>query len=208
MTKPNEIFEENFEYYAEQLARMDVGALAHDLGLEREREHFRLRFFDETYCISPKGKIVTPAGERASYLVMVILSKYLLLCPSQPHDDPEWVSFRDFKRASHSTNFDYLFSDTERVFATRYANAVGILRQAGQTVGGRPEEMSLNYDLAMRFDALPRLSLLLLFNDADPDFPAKCTILFQRQAEWYLDPESLAMCGAQLARRLKRTAAV
>jgi hypothetical protein len=41
--------------------------------------------------------------------------------------------------------------------------------------------------------ALPRISLLLLFNDGDEEFPAKCTVLFQRHAEYYLDPECLAI---------------
>jgi hypothetical protein len=54
----------------------------------------------------------------------------------------------------------------------------------------------------VRFEALPRVSLLLLFNDRDDEFPAGCTVLFNRQAESYLDPESLAMTGGLLSRRL------
>jgi hypothetical protein len=44
---------------------------------------------------------------------------------------------------------------------------------------------------------------LLLFNNSDDEFPVKCTVLFQRHAEFYLDPESLAMSGAFLALSLK-----
>ncbi len=63
--------------------------------------------------------------------------------------------------------------------------------------------MDVAYDLSYRFEALPRLSLLLLFNDADEDFPAKCMVLFEKHAEEYLDLESLAMTGAILVRNLK-----
>ena len=48
------------------------------------------------------------------------------------------------------------------------------------------------------------MSLLLLFNDRDDEFPAGCTMLFNRNAESYLDPESLAMTGSFLAKRLNR----
>ena len=52
----------------------------------------------------------------------------------------------------------------------------------------------------MKFQALPRIVLLLLFNDGDEEFPAKCTVLFERHAEHYRDPESLAMTSTWLAR--------
>jgi hypothetical protein len=38
--------------------------------------------------------------------------------------------------------------------------------------------------------------------DADKNFPAQCTLLFQRDAASYLDMECLAMVGATLAARL------
>ena len=73
-------------------------------------------------------------------------------------------------------------------------------------MGGFAHQMEISYDLAVKFDALPRISLLLLFNDGDEEFPAKCTVLFQKHAEYYLDPESLAMTGACLAKALKQIA--
>jgi len=57
----------------------------------------------------------------------------------------------------------------------------------------------------MQLDALPRISLLLLYNDCDEEFPAQCTVLFQKHAEFYLDPESLVMTSAGLAKQLAQT---
>jgi hypothetical protein len=57
----------------------------------------------------------------------------------------------------------------------------------------------------MQFNAFPYISLLLLFNDGDDEFPARCSVLFQKQAEFYLDPESLSMTGALLTKNLKKT---
>jgi hypothetical protein len=59
--------------------------------------------------------------------------------------------------------------------------------------------MDWSYQFTARFEALPRVPLLLLFNDEDEDFPAQCTLLFQRRAEKFLDMECLAICGWLLA---------
>jgi hypothetical protein len=45
----------------------------------------------------------------------------------------------------------------------------------------------------MEFDPLPQVPILLLFNDADEEFPAQCLLLFERRAEKYLDMESMAI---------------
>jgi hypothetical protein len=47
---------------------------------------------------------------------------------------------------------------------------------------------------------------LILFNDADEEFPAQCMVLFERRAENYLDMECLAMVGMLLFEQLKRAA--
>ncbi|MFH0997654.1 MAG: DUF3786 domain-containing protein, partial [Pseudomonadota bacterium] len=62
-----------------------------------------------------------------------------------------------------------------------------------------------SYDLSMQVYALPRVSLLLLFNDGDDEFTARCSVLFQKQAKSYLDLESLAMTSTLLANNLKKT---
>jgi hypothetical protein len=56
--------------------------------------------------------------------------------------------------------------------------------------------------VSVSFAVLPRLSLLLLLNDADDNFPFDGKVLFQRQGEYYLDPESLAMTSGLLAKKL------
>jgi hypothetical protein len=55
----------------------------------------------------------------------------------------------------------------------------------------------------MQFNALPKIPVLLLFNDADEEFPAQCAVLFERRAENFLDMECLAMVGMLLFEYLK-----
>lgn len=205
MTKPNDIFEKNYQDYCRQVAALDIRAMAADLGIEETDGRLTLPFFDETYWVSKTG-ILALSGNRPNYTAAVILSKYLLMCPSKPREDLDWVSFRDFKVTSHFTNLNYFSSDTEKAIEHSFAGRLNALARACQAISGVPEKMPLTYDLSIRFDALPRIAMLLLFNDKDDEFPAKCTVLFQKHAETYLDPESLAMCGAHLAKRLKTTA--
>jgi hypothetical protein len=46
--------------------------------------------------------------------------------------------------------------------------------------------------------------ILVLFNDADEEFPARCSVLFQRRAEHFLDAESLAVLGSCFKQRIEK----
>ena len=95
-------------------------------------------------------------------------------------------------------------TSAERPIIKIFSGRIDALSDASQKLGGKPIELSSSYDLSMEFIALPKIKILLLFNDSDGNFPASCSILFQRQAEEYLDPESLIMVGIALTNRLKR----
>jgi hypothetical protein len=76
------------------------------------------------------------------------------------------------------------------------------LEKSSKTLGGFTPDLQLAYDLCMQFKALPRVPTLLLFNDADDEFPAHCSILFKQASDKFLDAESLAILGEILSRRL------
>ena len=206
MIDSSNIFETNYIEYCSQIAEIDFDAIKEKLGLIFDGERIFIPFFNRRYLVSNNG-IVDEAGNRPrnrfDYMVSVILAKYILLCPDRSHYDPEWVAFKDFKRVSHFTNVNYFSSDTERAIEKYFSGKLNELSRACIKLGGIRHEMSSSYDLAMQFSALPHISLLLLFNDSDDEFPAKCTVLFQKHAEFYLDPESLAMSGTFLASSLK-----
>ena len=48
------------------------------------------------------------------------------------------------------------------------------------------------------------IPIIILYNDADEEFSAKCSVLFESRAEKYLDAECLAMIGWQLFSHLKK----
>lgn len=203
MFDASEIFEKHYEDYCAQIAAANFESIKDVLGIEHDGHRLQIPFYNRQYLASSDG-ITDTSGNRPDYMVCVILSKYILLCPGQPHHDPEWASFKDMKRASHFLNVNFFASDTEAAIAKHFSGRLEDLSEACEKLGGSPHEMQVSYDLSMQFKALPRISVLLLFNDGDEEFPARCSVLFQRHAQFYLDPESLAMTGAFLAGSLKR----
>ena len=60
-----------------------------------------------------------------------------------------------------------------------FTGKLTVLRDACLKLGGYSPRVSLSYDLAMQFDALPKVPILLLFNDLDSEFPAQSSVLFE-----------------------------
>ena len=205
MAGSSEVFERNYQDYCAQIAKIDLRSIANELGIVPDGDRVLISFFDDEYFVSNHG-IVDASGNRPDYVIFVILAKYILLCPERSRQDAEWVSFKDFKRATHFTNVNYFASDVERAIEKHFSGRLAELEEASSKLGGTPVKMG-SFDLGMQFHSLPRIDLLLLFNDADEEFPAKSTVLFQKHAEYFLDPESLAMLGACLAKKLKQALA-
>jgi hypothetical protein len=197
------IFETHYEDYCRQIAELDFSSINRTLGIELRGQKVIVPFLGEEYIVSNTG-IADEFGNRPNYMVCVILSKYLLLCPDAPVVNKEWSSLKDFRKMSQFTNLNVFTSDTERPIVKRFSGRIGELSDASQKLGGKPCELSISYDFAMEFIVLPKIEILLLFNDRDDDFPATCSVLFQRQAEDYLDPESLIMIGVAFTQRLKK----
>ena len=199
----SDIFTKNYQQYCSQLAEIDFESVKDRLGTDHDDEgRMAIPFFNEKYFVSGNG-ITDASGNRTNYVVSVILAKYILLCPDKLYHDPDWASFKDFKQTSQFTNVNYFSSDTEKTIEKQFAGNLEVLKSWSEAIGGFQPEMDISYDVSIQFNALPRISMLLLFNDGDDEFPAKCNVLFQKHAEFYLDPESLAMLGAVLAKNLK-----
>jgi hypothetical protein len=178
-------------------AKEEVGA---SLGITVVDDGFKVPFFRRNYAVTT-DRIVDADGISASHVVSVILCKYLLLCPTRPLDDFSLVTYKDFMDAAPYVGG---FRNTaEQPIARYFEGALLQLEKRCQAQGGHFFDTEVSCQLAMRFQALPNIPIFLLFNDADEDFPAQATLLFQKNASSYLDTECLAMIGATLAYRLQ-----
>ena len=201
MLNDDTVFEKNTKAYLTQLNGISFESIAGRLGARATEDTVWLSMLNTGYAISPGG-IAGPDEKRPSYDICVILCKYLLLCPEAPRPNREWVGYRDVKDAGPLTH--YFSSAVEGAVGSHFSGKLGRLKAAAGQLGGYPPALDIRYDLAAQFDALPMVPLVLLFNDADDEFPATGSILFERRAEDYLDAECLAMLGHLLVQRLKQ----
>ena len=114
------------------------------------------------------------------------------------------MSYKDFKDAVPLIRAFY--NTVTHPIAKTFSGRSAELEKAGRKIGGYAPADAFSYDLSMRFDALPKLPLLLLFNDKDDEFPAQCSVLFEQRAEKFLDMECLAMVGMLFFDYLKAAA--
>jgi hypothetical protein len=201
MTSKNSVFGKTYKDYIAQVAGIDLKSIEQKLGVQVEGNEIIIPLFGRPHKVSENG-ITDPSGKQPSLDICVILCKYLLLCPGVSPKEKEWVSFRDFKDSGPLTS--YFANDVERAIATYFARRLDDMKQTCKTLGGYQPDIEANYDLSMQFDALPQVPVVLLFNDADDEFPTKSSVLFERRAEKYFDAECLAMVGRLLFTYLKR----
>jgi hypothetical protein len=198
-------YETTYTHYLEQIRRVDLEAVAPRIGAVRTGKALEIPILDQCYRVSA-DRITDTAGGRPGFDVCVILARYVLMAPAGPPAEEDWVSFKDFKDAGPLTA--YFSNEIERGIAVWFSGRLPDLANAGAVLGGRRPAIDVQVDLALQFDALPEVSVAVLFNDADDEFAADCSVLFARRTDRFLDAECIAMLGYQLFRRLKKAVAL
>jgi len=201
MAEKSPVFEKNHKYYLEQLAETDISSQEEKLGIQAEGDKALIRLFGKTYRVSQEG-IFGPSGNKVGYTVSIILCKYLLHSQKTPTSNAEfqtssdWAAYRDFRDAAPLITY---VGSIEKKLAEIFSGKLGDLENACERLRGTVPDTELSYDLVRKFEALPKLPVLLLFNDADEEFPAQCSVLFEKSAEIYLDMECVAMVAGLLS---------
>jgi len=197
----SEVFDRIHADYLEKIAKLDFTTTADHLAVSATADEVLVPLFGFNHRISARG-VRGHIGQRPSHAAGVILFKYLLMCPQDVPEDTDWVTYKDFKDAAPFTGG--FFNTAEKPIAERFAGRLHELETACRKLNGQPAAVEAFSDLAVKFQALPKVPVVLLFNDEDEDFPASATVLFERRAKHYLDMECLAMIGMVLARWLAK----
>lgn len=205
MTELAPIFEKTYRDYLAQIGERDIAACAPMLGGTISERGLTVPIFGKPFTISPEG-IVDPHGDRPLHAINVVLCKYVLMCPKPDfRGSDQWVTYKNFKNAAPFVGG--FTTNAEGPVTKNFAGRLPDLTEASEKLGGYPPKgMDLPYDLVMRFDIMPKVPVILLFNDADEEFPAHCSMLFQEKVVYYLDPECLAIVGWLLADELRAVA--
>jgi len=196
---PSPVFEQTYQKYLSEIKTIDYLSRQIALGVGASDNRLEIPLYDDLYRLSGDG-IEDCQGGDVTPAIRVILCKYVLMCPaSLPRVDGRLMTYREFKDAGPLIS--YFTTNTNKVIETTFSGGVELLQQRLQHLGGtvRADE---SYDLSAQLFALPRIPVIVNFNDRDEMFPATCSILYRASAESYLDMECLAMTGTLLAGKL------
>ena len=196
------VFEKIYNDYISEVASIDFVEKASLLGIKVDKKTILIPFFDKIFTITPEG-ISDPQGKKPHHAVSVILCKYLLLCQETVSLDCELVTYKDFRAAAPYVGG---FRNTaEKPIINHFSGKIAALEKCCGELGGNASDIGVSAQLSYVFRALPKIPVYLLFNDQDDEFPADCSILFEKRAGRYLDMECLAMTGMALAQGLIKT---
>lgn len=199
MSADETIYEKHYNDYLAQIKDVHLESTAVQLGAAVKGDALTIALLNKQFTVSREG-IAGPDGRTPPYDTCVMLCKYILLCPQSTPQRRGWVGYREFKDSGPLIS--YFANAVEGAAASHFTGKLSRLRAAVRRLGANPPGLDIRYDLACQFDVLPKVPLMLLFNDADEEFSATCSLLFERRAEDYLDAECLAMLGHHLVRQL------
>lgn len=158
---------------------------------------FSVPLFGEEHHVSyPAGVVTRGDGGPAGGMEELIILHYLVGADGTAVEE-RWVSYRDLPGARyHEPAF---FAEVEGPLSRGLAGRLDPLRDWGAR-NARP--LDLPGDVALAWDVLPRVPLLIIFNEADEEFPASARVLFDASAPCYLPTEDLSVLAEIAAARL------
>lgn len=193
------VYTETYLHYLKQLKTTRFDGKEDLLGITVDGDTVVVPYFGQSIRLTADG-LKDEAGDRPDFADCVVVCRYLIMCPLFEPKQKDWVAYRDFRDAGPLTVF---WADAvEGPLARTFSGNVSALEKACNALDGRMSDMDIACDLCRRFTPLPKMPLLLVFNDADDDFPASVSLLFEKRASTYLDAESQAILGHGLAGRL------
>lgn len=196
MAAASPVFKKTYADYLAQIAALGRDRLGPMLGAGVDGRKITIPFLGRQFSVTDTA-FVDAAGERVDFEGCVVLARYLLMCPDELPRETDWTHFRDFKETGPLTV--YFDRDVEQALAGLFAEDITAAAAAVNALGGVTPDIGAAYDYVAQVRALPNVPVLILFNDADPDapadFPATCSLLFEKRADRFLDPESLAVLG-------------
>ncbi|MBF0526708.1 MAG: DUF3786 domain-containing protein [Deltaproteobacteria bacterium] len=195
-------YEQVFEQLMADLGRIDLADRAAELGCRMAAAGLIIPFFNSEYLVNESG-VTDLQGAVPAFTDRIVVCYYLLHY-GRGETTGEWVSYRDFKdSAFFMSSFE---KNVHQRTAEFFSGKLDLLRQCSAALGGETVTGMLNSDLCHRYQALPRVPLLLSFYDQDEDFPASLTVFFDRSGSEFLDMECLAVLGWILSDKLIQAA--
>jgi len=188
-------FREAREKAEEDLASKDPTWMASRAGVTYAYAEmcFRVPFLGESLRVAyPSGEVTRADGEPAGPEESLIVLHYLITADGS-EEQQRWIAYRDLPGARyHEPAFR---ADVETPLSRALEGRLDDLRVWAERNASPAEAPG---DVAAVWYALPRVPLLLVFNERDEEFPASARVLFDASAPAYLPTEDLSVL-AELA---------
>ena len=161
-----------------------------------------VRLWDTLYRIAwPEVRAVEAgSGQPCRANVEAALLYYLRTADGTPMAG-QWIGFQELPGGTFYSRAFQGYSGDQLV--RHFEEDLEAFRRAAERVGGAPLPLS---DAGFSFLALPRVPLAIVYWLGEEGIPTRAQVLFDRAASHYLPTDVLAILGAQLIRRLTRTA--
>lgn len=191
------------KFLQEKVAPLDFAGLAAGLGAtsgqEDGRPYLSLPYFGRLVQVF-KDEVRYPAGDEENPWDAILLYNYIASQGQRPPSG-QWIKFQGLPNSVSKTK---TLLRLQQQLAEAFAGRAGELERKARELGGEPAAVAREADLQFLFQPLPRLPLLLVFHDAEPEehFEAEAHFLFDAQVMDYLDLESLLFLVERLLDRL------
>lgn len=159
---------------------------------------FQLLYWERPIRLTyPQGVLYkSGSSDPASDFEQALLLYYFCMADGSPVQG-EWISFSELPDGKFYVQAyqGYTGSELSRAFG----NQVEAFAGACQALGGERHALG---DVSFRFQALPRVPLLVVYWQGDEDFPASAQVLFDSSASRYLTTDACAILGSAVTRRI------
>lgn len=183
-----------------KVAQADFAAMASATGaalLPGPPEALEIPFLGIPHRLTA-ADVAAASGEPPTVWVKVFLYIYATRANGNPPSG-RWVAFRELPNTvSKAKTFEKVAGEVAQTFAGREEE----LKKAAQALGGGEIPYG-SADLALRFSALPRVPLLLLYWRGEEEFPARSALLLDAGVLDYLDQEALVFLAEAFVKKLK-----
>lgn len=184
-------YDKIYENLIERLQYADIAASARRLELSiNDGGEANVRFMGATYLVSSLG-VRRVDGERIPQNTASALIHYVLQ-GSSSRPAGQFVTFAELAGPLFNKT-SYAQSALEQPITKRFRGRVSELLAVAESAGGSQGGEAGCGSVSLLFELLPHILLQLIFYDQDDEFPARTTLLFDRNATQLMDFEALAV---------------
>lgn len=211
MSKPSESelnrFARRVDELRQEVSRRDPFILANHTATTYQRQAenqgaFSFKIWANEVVLSYPELVASQAqtGKELSLFEQAMLLYYFRIADGYPVSG-QWISFSEL---ADGRFYNQAFQGyTGQELARAFQDNRTAFERAAKSLGGIQQPPG---DAAFAFQALPRVSLLVVFWQGDEDFPSSFQMLFDVSADHYLPTDAYAILGSTLTRRLIKAA--